>query len=259
MSVKIDRNLKNGELKTIILKKHTYEQTVTDGSDDDVASATVTPEEYYTYNVKDIPEIPFIASFPDYGKFVINGYNEETKAYSGVGSDSDGSLVQCLLTGGVAQYGPATADSTGYLDDVINKYVIQESNYRLKLNKIGDTAQTYYYYYPQKCVEASDGIIKKYDSWSDKPIYLSVDFNKVQGKITANSPLTLSSDNKLSIDQSALQSNLTFASPLKESNGTVTIDLPSTTIPDIPTTDGTYTLKVTVASGVSTFSWIKDE
>lgn len=29
-------------------------------------------------------------------------------------------------------------------------------------------------------------------------------------------------------------------------------------IPNPPTTDGTYTLKCTVASGVATYSWVKD-
>ena len=30
-------------------------------------------------------------------------------------------------------------------------------------------------------------------------------------------------------------------------------------IPDIPTSDGTYVLKVVVSSGVATFSWVAEE
>lgn len=137
--MKVSRNLRDVYLDELVLTKQTGESTSTtsDGYDelDGGASATVTPEIYYTYEENDIKHIPFNVTFPNIGTYIITQYDKENKIYSGFGYDPvDGKKLTVTLQNGIA--------GIDYEDDVSQlESIIKNSN--LIINSRVDLSDMY--------------------------------------------------------------------------------------------------------------------
>lgn len=144
--MKVSRNLRDVYLDELVLTKQTGESTSTtsDGYDelDGGASATVTPEIYYTYEENDIKHIPFNVTFPNIGTYIITQYDKENKIYSGFGYDPvDGKKLTVTLQNGIA--GIDYEDDVSQLESIIknSNLIINSNTYSTNDNGLDTSSQ----------------------------------------------------------------------------------------------------------------------